>query len=206
MSGYEGNHNNTRDDASQDATGSGVTGDGAAPGETLQGSACEGCALHVGRRDFIREAGAMAIAALALMGPDRAAAAALPIRRLRALSARGETLVYALPTTDGVHVDNTYEVIVARYRGRIYAFYQSCPHQHTALRWVASKDEFVCPKHHSKYGPDGVYISGRATRSMDRYDPSIQGGRVVVDYAHRYRQDKNPAQWAAAWVAVPQGA
>jgi nitrite reductase/ring-hydroxylating ferredoxin subunit len=170
-----------------------------------QAAACERCPLGLGRREFVR-AGALAVAALALAGVDVGRAEALPIRAMRAMAARGSTLTYNLPTSDGVYIDRVYEVILARYQGRVYAFSLSCPHQRTALRWVSDQEEFECPKHHSKYRPDGTYISGRATRSMDRYALQIQGGKVLVDYSERFRQDKDPTDWAAASAVVPPGA
>ena len=63
-----------------------------------------------------------------------------------------------------------------RFQGVVYAFNLSCPHQNTALKWQPDDQRFQCPKHKSRYQPDGTFISGRATRGMDRLaDPA--GGR-----------------------------
>jgi Rieske Fe-S protein len=83
-----------------------------------------------------------------------------------------------------------------------YAFALSCPHQNTALRWADAEHEFQCPKHHSKYQPDGTFITGRATRNMDRYAISRQGGNVVVDFDTLYRDDEDPKGWTAAAVRL----
>ena len=84
----------------------------------------------------------------------------------------------------------------------MYAFALACPPQNTALRLAPSKLGFQCPKHHSKYQLDGAYISGRATRSMDRYAIRRQGTVLVVDVALYYESDSEPAQWAGAVITV----
>jgi len=47
-----------------------------------------------------------------------------------------------------------------------------------------------------------VFISGRATRSMDRFALTKDGVNVVVDLDKLFRQDHDAADWAAAVVAV----
>ena len=91
---------------------------------------------------------------------------------------------------------------MARYRGRVYAFSLSCPHQHTALRWQPGDQRFQCPKHHSRYTPDGTFISGRATRSMDRFAVRREGANVVADLGRLIKQDEDRAGWDAAFVAA----
>ncbi len=96
-------------------------------------------------------------------------------------------------------------MILVRWQGSVYAFALSCPHQHTALRWEEDDGRFQCPKHHSKYEPDGTFISGRATRGMDRYAVQVEQGQVSVDAGTLYRQDKDPEGWKSA-VAIVQTA
>ena len=91
---------------------------------------------------------------------------------------------------------------MVRHQGRAYAFSLSCPHQRTMLKWRADDARFQCPKHKSKYQPDGTFISGRATRGMDRHAIRLQGRELIVDRAVVYRQDKNPAAWKAAFVSL----
>jgi Rieske Fe-S protein len=79
---------------------------------------------------------------------------------------------------------------------------RDCPHQNTALRWYAQDGQFQCPKHHSHYRRDGVFISGRATRSMDRFGIRRDGANVVVDVDKFYRQDQNAAEWDSAFLAL----
>jgi Rieske Fe-S protein len=84
----------------------------------------------------------------------------------------------------------------------VYAFRLSCPHKNTALRWKEANQRFECPKHKSKYGPDGAFISGRATRSMDRLGIKVKNAQVIVALSEVYLQDKDPRGWAAAMVRV----
>jgi nitrite reductase/ring-hydroxylating ferredoxin subunit len=155
-------------------------------------SDCQQCALKE-RREFLREAG------LLLAG---AFLAPLPIRFGPALAANGDERTYPIPDADGATIDKENEVIVVRFEQHAYAFNLSCPHQHTALRWHPEDGQFQCPKHHSRYRPDGVFISGRATRSMDRFAVRRDGANLVVDLDRLYRQDRDPGPWEAAVVPV----
>ena len=161
---------------------------------------CEGCPL-TDRRTFVRDALSLAAAALASLGLA-GHAEALPLGFARALSAHADQRTYPIPAADGVQIDRENEVILARWQGAVYAFNLSCPHQHTALRWQAADSRFQCPKHKSKYRPDGSFISGRATRAMDRFAVSHQGGNVVVDLGTMYKQNENQAAWSAALIRV----
>jgi Rieske Fe-S protein len=84
----------------------------------------------------------------------------------------------------------------------LYAFRLACPHQRTALKWKAKDGRFQCPKHKSKYQPDGTFISGRATRGMDRHAVRRNGNEVVVDLSKVYLQDKDGGGWTAAVVKL----
>ena len=162
---------------------------------------CDGCAL-TSRRSFLMTTAGLIAAALAGIGLDSERAAALPVR-----SAVGHRLgatdnVYPIPATDGVTIDRANDVIVVRYQGKVFAFSLACPHQNTALRWLQADNRFQCPKHKSKYSPDGTFLSGRATRSMDRFALRKDGTTIVVDTNRMLQQDKNAREWEAAWVAV----
>ncbi len=162
-------------------------------------SPCSDCPLPPpGRRDFLRE---VALAAAAL-GLAPGGVAALPVRFGRALLAQDDERTYPIPDVDGATIDRDNQVILVRYQQKAYAFGLSCPHQNTALRWHPEDNQFQCPKHHSRYQPDGVFISGRATRSMDRYAIRRDAGNVVVDLDKLYRQDQNPNEWGAAVVPL----
>lgn len=162
---------------------------------------CAGCTLHEGRREFLREAGITVAGILAVLGVPTSARA-LPLRLAGALAFSGTEATYALPPADGVTIDKAHELILVRWQGAVYAFRLSCPHQKTALKWKESDARFQCPKHKSKYQPDGTFISGRATRGMDRYAVRRQGGELVVDLAKSFREDKDKAGWKAAVVRI----
>jgi nitrite reductase/ring-hydroxylating ferredoxin subunit len=152
----------------------------------------------LGRRDFLRDA-AFAVAAVVAAG---ATAGAMPVHLMNALAVHDEFVTYAMPAADGVFIDRKNEVIVARAAGQVFAFVLSCPHQNTALRWNASDHRFQCPKHQSQYAPDGTFIEGRATRSMDRFAVQRQGDNLVVNLDKVFEGDKDPNGWKAAEIAL----
>ena len=163
---------------------------------------CTGCTLH-NRRDFFLDALRAGAAALAAIGLAPAGADAMPLRWISALAARGAERTYPVPAIDGVQIDKANEVILARAGKAVYAFALSCPHQNTALRWDAGNNRFQCPKHKSRYRPDGTFIEGRATRGMDRYAVRLVGTSVAVDVDKLYQEDTDPAQWQHAVVTLP---
>ena len=162
---------------------------------------CEECPLTgaMERRDFVREAVLAALAAIGAIaaGPD--VAAAVQVTFVRGTGSR-PAKAYPLPATDGVSIDREESVIIARAAGKAFAFSLACPHQNTALRWDEKNRRFQCPKHKSRYQPDGVFIDGRATRGLDRFAVRRDGAQLLVDLDSLYREDKHPAQWAAAFV------
>jgi len=107
-----------------------------------------------------------------------------------------------VPSADGTQIDKANEVIITRWQNKVYAFTLACPHQNTALRWYDKEHQFECPKHHSKFLPDGVYVpdSGRATRAMDRFAIRKDGNNVVVNLDKLYQEDEDEAGWKAASV------
>lgn len=164
---------------------------------------CSACPIaSTTRRDFVRDATLLGVAgALATLGLGRTAAA-LPVSLIEAISRSAATLTYVIPPKDGVQIDKDNEVILVRWQNNVYAFNLSCPHQHTALRWNDAAKEFQCPKHKSKYTPVGSFISGRATRGMDRFAIQRQGANVVIDVDKMYEEDENEAEWKTAFIKV----
>ena len=153
------------------------------------------------RRDFMRDAAVGVAGVLVTLGMSRSAAA-LPVSIIDALARVAASITYAIPAADGVQIDKDNEVILVRWQNAVYAFNLSCPHQQTALRWHQGASQFQCPKHKSKYTPNGDFISGRATRGMDRLAIKRQGNSVVVDVEQMYQEDENEAQWKAAFVKL----
>ena len=146
---------------------------------------CAGCALGAGmeRRDFLRSLLAMGAVFVSGVGP------------------RAEKS-YPIPASDGVAIDKEESVIIARHAGKAFAFSLACPHQNTALRWDNGNKRFQCPKHRSRYQPDGVFIDGRATRGLDRFAVRRTDETLLVNLDALYQEDRNPTEWAAAFVAL----
>ncbi|MEO8624363.1 MAG: Rieske (2Fe-2S) protein [bacterium] len=164
--------------------------------------ACTECASS-GRRDFLLDAlraGAMALAAIGLAPGG---ANAMPPRLISALASHMTDKSYPIPAADGVQIDGDSEVILSRAGKQVYALVLACPHQNTALKWDAENKRFQCPKHKSRYRPDGTFIEGRATRSMDRYAIRVAGNTVIVDIDKVYQEDLAKGQWQQAVVALP---
>jgi len=162
------------------------------------------CDLCLSRRGFLGQAAALPAAlaaAVHLIDPAPAGAAAA-IRPVAAVASEGQERRYPIPAADGVSFDEANQVILARRDGRMTAFNLACPHENTALRWRRQDDRFQCPRHESKYQPDGTFIEGRATRNMDRLPIRRDGDQVVVDLSRMIRSDQEPDAWAAASVAI----
>ena len=164
----------------------------------------EDCFVPTSRRRFLRDSFLSVAGALVAVGMTKSAAFAMPLEFTKAIDARGTTRSYSLPTVDGAQIDKDNDVILVRWQNALYAFNLSCPHQNTALRWDDADHGFQCPKHHSRFRPDGEYVagSGRATRNMDRFAISMQGGAIAVDLDKLYQEDTDGPQWAAALVHV----
>jgi nitrite reductase/ring-hydroxylating ferredoxin subunit len=160
---------------------------------------CTSCPLAGSRREFLRDGAGAVLAALATLGLTRSASA-LPVRRLTSAAIDRSSISYAIPTGNSVSIDRHNEVILVRWDNAVYAFALSCPHQNTALRWLEADGRFQCPKHKSKYRPDGTFMSGRATRGMDRYSLQRQQDMVVVDVATLHKQTDDPDAWTAAVI------
>lgn len=153
-------------------------------------SSCLGCAS---RREFIdRLSGTLLIGTL--FTEIRAAEAAA--------GQSGSERTYAIPPKDGVSIDKSAQVILVRSGQKVIAFNLACPHENTALKWRDGDKRFQCPKHESKYTPEGVFTEGRATRNMDRLAIRREGMKVIVGLDRLFKSDQNAADWAAAVVTL----
>jgi nitrite reductase/ring-hydroxylating ferredoxin subunit len=161
---------------------------------------CRDCRLT--RRTFVHDVFFLAAGALAIPGLADSPPLALRIASFTGWPGGAQSPSYPIPAQDGVTIDRGNQVILVRYHSHVYAFALSCPHQNTALRWQEAEGRFQCPKHHSKYQPDGVFMSGRATRGMDRYEVRRDGDAVVVNLDHLIRDDKDHAGWLAATIQI----
>lgn len=163
---------------------------------------CPGCQGLSGRRAFLTDLAGGVTGALLWLGLSPRSAQAIPI--VAGVGERaGSTIRYPIPASDQVVVDEKNEVIVVRRGSSVYAFALACPHQNTALRWHQNVDQFICPKHKSRYRPDGAFIAGRATRNMDRLPISRDGDAVLVNAGSAFRSDDDQAGWSGAVVVLP---
>ena len=164
---------------------------------------CESCPLGdvVERREFVREALGRTLVALGVLNAISERAAAMTVTFARGSGARDEKS-YALPPSDGVVIDKDESVIIARFADRAYAFSLACPHQNTAIRWEPQNNRFQCPKHKSRYRPDGTFIEGRATRGLDRFALRRDANNLLVNLDLLYREDKDSKEWASAFVPL----
>lgn len=162
---------------------------------------CAGCAGG-DRREFLRDAVLTLAGALAGLGLAPERAHTFPVHSATPLFRTGDEITFPIPAQNGATINREHNVIVARYSGAVYAFSLACPHQRAALKWLGDQGRFQCPKHKSKYRPDGSYISGRATRSMDRFFIRRAGSNVVVDLSRLFREDRDQAAWSTALVRV----
>src|SRR5579884_1798277 len=150
---------------------------------------CAGCDVPESRRRFLRDAFVSVAGALVAVGMSRASALAMPLEFTEGTRHANQTVSYPIPAADGAQIDKKNEVILVRWQGAVYAFNLSCPHQNTALHWDDEAHQFQCPKHHSRFQPNGDYIpdSGRATRNMDRLAISRAGANVAVNLDKMYQ-------------------
>ena len=166
-------------------------------------SSCAGCDCAGSRRDFLRRATVIlaGVAGSLRIGPA-AHLAGLPLSFAPGRSTNAEEVAYPIPAEDGATIDKAHEVILVRYDKAVYGFSLSCPHQKTPLRWQPDAQRFQCPKHKSRFQPDGSFIDGRATRNMDRYAIRREGEEVRISLDQLYREDENRDAWIAAVVKL----
>ena len=129
-------------------------------------------------------------------------AAAVPVLEGGGTQSGPSEYSYPLPAADGVTIDRDAQLILVRFQQRVYVFNLACPHENTALRWKERDGHFQCPRHESQYRPDGTFITGRATRNMDRFAVALAGSSVRVDLNRLFRSDQQASEWVAAAVPV----
>jgi len=163
---------------------------------------CGDCS-RTSRRGFLGQVSGVAIVAALASELGIADAAALSLGEVTGgTQPNSDARTYPVPAADGATIDRDAQVILVRQQNRVFAFALACPHENTALRWRQQDGRFQCPRHESKYQPDGTFISGRATRNMDRFAVRREGDSIVVDLNQWFRSDQQAAQWAAAMVTL----
>lgn len=146
-------------------------------------------------------AGCLAGLIASALGISKAEAAALPVRFHEGESGAGE-IRYPIPATDGVNVDQRTQIILVRYQSKVCAMSLVCPHENAAVRWLPKEGHFECTKHHSRYTPEGAFITGRATRNLDRFPVHRDNNEIVVTTDGVFRSDQNGSAWASAMVQL----
>ena len=172
--------------------------DEAAGAESEGEHECGLCPL-MDRRGFIRTAAfltAGATAALSTASPALALPTVTPSRVIAAEKA------YPIPAVDGVQIDKGEDLILSRTKGKMFAFNLACPHQNTAIKWEQDNNRFQCPKHHSIYTPEGIFVEGRATRGLDRFVVRKDGNSIVVNTDSLLQEDEDGDKWKIAFVPV----
>lgn len=164
--------------------------------------ACAGCSDAVSRRGALERISVAALAAMAGVALTGDPVATLPVVEAAGAAAGASERQYPLPPADGVTIDREAQVILVRFQQHVYAFNLACPHENTALRWRQQDLRFQCPRHESKYRPDGAFVEGRATRNMDRFPLRRQGDSLFVDLDRLLRSDQQAQDWTAATVSV----
>lgn len=162
---------------------------------------CRGCDA-TSRRSALGRMSAAALAAMVGVELWAGAAEAVPVAEGGGAQTGPAEHSYQLPAADGVTIDRDTQVIVVRFQQHAYAFNLACPHENTALRWREKDGRFQCPRHESKYQPDGTFVSGRATRNMDRFAVKRAGDNLIVDLNRLFRSDQQAQDWAAATVKL----
>lgn len=159
---------------------------------------CDDCPL-MDRRGFLRTAAFLTAGAGAALAVGATQALALPV--VTGVRLSPEEKSFPIPANDGVQIDKELDLILSRTEGKVFAFSLACPHQNTAIKWEAENHRFQCPKHHSIYTPAGVFVEGRATRSLDRFVVRKDGNSIVVNLDLLLQEDEDGDKWKSAFLA-----
>ena len=55
-----------------------------------------------------------------------------------------------------------------------------CTHLGCRIRWVADRQEFLCPCHNGVFDKDGNVVSGPPPRPLTRYDVKVENGQMSI--------------------------
>jgi Rieske Fe-S protein len=172
------------------------------PPDVRTNTECDRCVDCQSRRGALGQMSAAVLAVIAGVELWPETAHAVPVTDAHGAKISPTERSYPLPPADGVAIDRDEQVIVVRFQQRAFVFNLACPHENTALRWKEALGRFQCPRHGSEYQPDGSFISGRATRHMDRFAVRRSGDSIVVDLNRLFRSDQQAQDWASALVAL----
>src|SRR3954469_19977909 len=166
--------------------------------ESKDATDCGGCVL-MDRREFLRSV-VFVTAGVAALASTAEPAFALPM--VTGVRRSVEEKSFPIPAADGAQIDKDLDLILSRAGGKVYAFSLACPHQNTAIKWEADRHRFQCPKHHSIYTPEGIFVEGRATRGLDRFVVRKDGNSIVVNLDSLLQEDEDADKWKTAFITV----
>lgn len=156
-----------------------------------------------GRRDILMRS------AWGLLLGIGAAATAGAVRLLfpRVRSEPPSTVVLCKP--DELAVDEVSEkwkkshgIVLVREEQGLFALRAVCTHLGCVPAWQAAEQKHKCPCHGSGFHRDGVNFEGPAPRPLERLAIRLDAeGRVVVDTAVRFRQERG--EWAQPAAYLP---
>jgi cytochrome b6-f complex iron-sulfur subunit len=100
----------------------------------------------------------------------------------------------------------TDQFFLVRDEDGFFALRSVCTHLGCIPRWIPGQDKFKCPCHGSGFHPDGVNFEGPAPRPLERMKIALdEAGRLVVDTARTFRQEKGEWDNEFAFVRYPTG-
>jgi len=106
--------------------------------------------------------------------PTGSSRVALPLSDYPALATAGGSVAIASP--EG-------EVVVARVAADcVVAVLRACTHEGVAIDYVASREQFVCPRHGAVYDWDGSKVSGPQPRGLPTWPADIDGDTIYVHF------------------------
>lgn len=74
-----------------------------------------------------------------------------------------------------------HPAVLLQYKpGEYRALTAVCTHLGCIVKWVAAKDEFLCPCHGGRYAADGAVLAGPPPAPLKTYPVSVSGDQIVV--------------------------
>ena len=78
---------------------------------------------------------------------------------------------------------NSYGAFVLRKsETEVVVFSNVCTHLSCRVNWVADKNEYICPCHDGRFGPDGKVVSGPPPRPLDVYQTKVDNGILSIHF------------------------
>ena len=140
---------------------------------------------------FATVAGALSAAAFRFLRPRAASAGDSGESQQWSAVASVPSLAGAEPVTRKVSItretgwasateERTVFVLPAQGSPRVLS--AVCPHEGCEVSWDAGQKSFLCPCHDSRFGADGVALTGPATRGLDEFPARVENGVLEIQY------------------------